>query len=43
MYDNNYMPIDGIEWDSEKARINYIKYGVSFENQIDNKGWAKAE
>ena len=31
MYDNKYMPIDGIEWDSEKARINYIKHGVSFE------------
>ena len=25
------MPIEGIEWDSEKARINIEKHGVSFE------------
>jgi len=25
------MPIDGIEWDSEKARINLEKHSVSFE------------
>ena len=25
------MPIDGIEWDSEKARLNLEKHGVSFE------------
>jgi uncharacterized DUF497 family protein len=25
------MPIDGIEWDSEKARINLLKHHVSFE------------
>ena len=25
------MPIDGIEWDSKKARINLQKHGVSFE------------
>ena len=25
------MPIDGIEWDSKKARINLEKHGVSFE------------
>ena len=25
------MPIDGIEWDSKKARINFQKHGVSFE------------
>ena len=31
MYDNINMPIDGIEWDSEKARINIQKHKVSFE------------
>ena len=31
MYDNINMPIDGIEWDGEKARINLRKHGVSFE------------
>jgi uncharacterized protein len=31
MYDNINMPIDGIEWDSKKARINLEKHGVSFE------------
>ena len=25
------MPVDGIEWDNEKARINLEKHGVSFE------------
>ena len=25
------MPIAGIEWDSEKAQINFQKHGVSFE------------
>jgi uncharacterized DUF497 family protein len=31
MYDNINMPIDGIEWDSKKSRINLEKHGVSFE------------
>jgi len=31
MYDNVDMPIAGIEWDSEKARLNIQKHGVSFE------------
>ena len=31
MYDNINMPIDGIEWDSEKARINLQRHRVSFE------------
>jgi uncharacterized DUF497 family protein len=31
MYDNIDMPASGIEWDSEKARINLTKHGVSFE------------
>jgi uncharacterized DUF497 family protein len=31
MYDNVYMPMDGIEWDSEKALLNLEKHGVSFE------------
>jgi len=31
MYHTLGMPIDGIEWDSEKARINLQKHGVSFE------------
>ena len=31
MYDNDCMPIDGIEWNNEKARINLEKHGVSFE------------
>ena len=31
MYDNTGMPIDGVEWDSEKAQINLKKHGVSFE------------
>jgi len=31
MYDNRNMPIDGIEWDSDKARINFEKHSVSFE------------
>ena len=30
-YDNIDMPIDGIEWDSEKARLNLQKHHVSFE------------
>ena len=25
------MPIDGIEWDSEKAQLNLEKHGVSFQ------------
>ena len=25
------MPMDGIEWDDEKARLNFQKHGVSFE------------
>ena len=31
MYDNINVPIDGIEWDSEKARLNLEKHRVSFE------------
>ena len=31
MYDNKDMPIAGIEWDNEKARLNLQKHGVSFE------------
>jgi len=31
MYDNKYMPADGIEWDSKKAQTNFKKHGVSFE------------
>jgi len=31
MYDNIYMPIKGIEWDSKKALINLEKHKVSFE------------
>jgi len=31
MYDIINMPIDGIEWDNEKARINLEKHKVSFE------------
>jgi uncharacterized DUF497 family protein len=31
MYDNKDVPIDGIEWDSEKAWINFEKHKVSFE------------
>ena len=31
MYDIIDMPEQGIEWDSEKARINFEKHGVSFE------------
>ncbi|GHV82732.1 hypothetical protein AGMMS50212_00720 [Spirochaetia bacterium] len=26
-----YMPIDGIEWDTEKAKLNLFKHRVSFE------------
>jgi len=26
------MPIDGIEWESKKAKLNLEKHGVSFEN-----------
>jgi len=40
------MPVDGIEWDNEKARINLEKHGVSFETaqyyRIDGKSWKKA-
>jgi len=31
MYDNIEVPMYGIEWDSEKARTNLKKHGVSFE------------
>jgi len=31
MYDNTDVPMDGIEWNSEKARTNLEKHGVSFE------------
>jgi uncharacterized DUF497 family protein len=31
VYDNIDVPIDGIEWDSEKARLNLEKHKVSFE------------
>ena len=31
MYDNINMPIAGVEWDSEKARLNFQKHRVSFE------------
>ena len=31
MYDNLDMPIDGIEWESKKAKLNLEKHGVSFE------------
>jgi uncharacterized DUF497 family protein len=31
MYDNIVIPLDGIEWESEKARLNIQKHGVSFE------------
>jgi uncharacterized DUF497 family protein len=31
MYDNTKIPLDGIEWDNEKARINLEKHGVSLE------------
>jgi len=31
MYDYINMPIDGIEWDSKKARQNIKDHGVSFE------------
>ena len=31
MYDNIDVPMDGIEWDSEKARLNLEKHRVSFE------------
>jgi uncharacterized DUF497 family protein len=31
MYDNKKITLAGIEWDSEKARLNIQKHGVSFE------------
>jgi len=31
LYDNVYMPLDGITWDERKARSNLEKHGVSFE------------
>ena len=31
LYDNIDIPMDSIEWDSEKARLNLEKHGVSFQ------------
>ena len=31
MYDNINIPVSGIKWDSEKARLNIQKHGISFE------------
>jgi len=31
MYDNFDMPINGIEWESKKAQLNFEKHKVSFE------------
>jgi hypothetical protein len=30
-YYNQSMPIDGIDWDDEKAQLNLLKHHVSFE------------